>query len=83
MNAQVCKRRLGLLLFTWSWIPWLLLPLLPFVSEMEAKEMAATSVMLIASAEISFALSLLLLGRDFYHAVKMRLAIMRNRMRGG
>lgn len=65
------KRTVGLLLFWLSWLLWLVALALPFWLELDSRAAVAVSAMLIA-AEVSFAVSLLLLGRPFYQAMKAR-----------
>jgi len=70
---QKFKRMLGLFLFWLSWLLWVLLLVAPFVLDAEVATIAMVSTSLLVAAEISFAVSLLLLGRPFYQAIKQRL----------
>jgi len=67
------KRMLGLFLFWLSWLLWVLVLLMPFVLDAEVETIAIVSTSLLVAAEISFAVSLLLLGRPFYQAIKQRM----------
>jgi len=81
MNAQSIsllqkfKRILGLFLFWLSWLLWVLVVVMPFVLDVEVATIAMISTSLLVAAEISFIVSLLLLGRPFYQAIKQRLKI--------
>jgi len=70
---QQFKRFLGLFLFWLSWLLWVLVLLMPFVLDAEVATITIVSTSLLVAAEISFAASLLLLGRPFYQAIKQRL----------
>jgi len=70
---QRFKRLLGLLLFWLSWLLWVLVLVMPFALDAEVATIAMVSTSLLIAAEISFIMSLLLLGRPFYQAVKQRL----------
>lgn len=63
----------GLFLFWLSWLLWISGLVAPFVLLSDVASIAAVSASLLVAAEISFALSLLLLGRPFYQAIKQRL----------
>jgi len=67
------KRVLGLVLFSLSWLLWGLVLLIPFVLEADLESLAVITTALIVTSEICFALSLFLLGKPFYIAMKMRL----------
>jgi len=67
------KRMLGLLLFSLSWLLWGLVFLVPFLVDAELETQAVITTALIVTAEICFALSLLLLGKPFYVSIKVRL----------
>jgi len=67
------KRMLGLFLFWLSWLLWALVLVAPFVMDVDVEAMAMFATAMLVVAEISFIVSLLLLGRDFYQAIKQRL----------
>jgi len=67
------KRMLGLVSFYLSWLLWGLILLFPFVLDVGLERLAVITTSLIVAAEVCFALSLLLLGKAFYHAAKARL----------
>ncbi|MDQ6995955.1 MAG: transporter suffix domain-containing protein [Mariprofundus sp.] len=67
------KRMLGLLLFWLSWLLWALVLAMPFVLNADVTSIAMVSTSLLVAAELSFIVSLLLLGRPFYQAIKQRL----------
>jgi len=69
------KRILGLSLFWLSWLLWALVIVVPFMLDAEVATLAMISTSLLVAAEISFFVSLLLLGRPFYQAIKQRLKI--------
>jgi len=79
MNAQSAsplqkfKRILGLFLFWLSWLLWALVVIVPFTLDAEVATIAMISTSLLVAAEISFIVSLLLLGRPFYQAIKQRI----------
>jgi len=75
------KRILGLLLFWLSWMLWVVMFVVPFVLDAEVATLAMISTSLIVAAEISFFVSLLLLGRPFYQATKQRLKLARHKTR--
>ncbi len=75
------KRRLGLLLFWLSWTLWLLVFVVPFVLDGDLETIAVVTTSLLVAAEICFALSLLLLGRPFYEAIKARVRSLWHQMR--
>ncbi len=75
------KRQLGLLLFWSSWLLWGLMLLIPIIFDLDATTLAVTITSLLVSAEISFAVSLLLLGRTYYNEFKMRLRPLWQRLR--
>ena len=65
------KKTIGYTLFTWSFVGWGLTLVVPFAGLTPA--MLATVVTgLIVTAEVAFALSLLLLGREFWQRIKGR-----------
>lgn len=76
------KRSVGLFLFWASWLLWGLILLVPFVMDADATTVTVTATALLIAAEISFAVSLLLLGCPFYHAVKARVKILWVKLRG-
>ncbi|NWF36232.1 transporter suffix domain-containing protein [Mariprofundus sp. KV] len=76
------KRSIGLFLFWASWLLWGLMLLVPFVMEADASRVAVTATALLVAAEISFAVSLLLLGRPFYQAFKERIKSLWVKLRG-
>ncbi|MBL4775070.1 MAG: transporter suffix domain-containing protein [Mariprofundus sp.] len=63
---------LGLFLFWLSWLLWALLLLVPFVLDAEVETIAVLSTSLLVVAEVSFLISMALLGRPFYLAIKLR-----------
>ncbi len=67
------KRLVGLALFYLSWLLWGLILLVPFMLDMDLDRLAVLTTSLIVAAEVCFALSMLLLGKAFYLAVKARL----------
>jgi len=69
------KRIIGLVLFWGSSLLWILGLSLPWMLDGDAITLAERVAMLLVVAEISFAVSLLLLGRPFYEAVKQRLIL--------
>jgi len=66
------KRSFGLFLFWVSWLLWGVMLLVPLLLDADLTTMTVTATVLLVAAEVSFALSILLLGRPFYHAVKAR-----------
>ncbi|MDQ6969505.1 MAG: transporter suffix domain-containing protein [Mariprofundus sp.] len=66
------KRLLGLVLFYLSWLLWGVILIVPFML-VELDRLAVLTTSLIVAAEICFALSILLLGKAFYLAIKTRL----------
>jgi len=70
---QKFKRILGLSLFWLSWLLWALVVIVPFVLNAEVVTIAIISTSLLVAAETSFIVSLLLLGRPFYQAIKQRI----------
>ncbi|MDQ6981967.1 MAG: transporter suffix domain-containing protein [Mariprofundus sp.] len=66
------KRILGLLLFWLSWLLWVLMFAMPFVLDADVADLVVISTSLVAAAETSFIVSLFLLGRPFYQAIKQR-----------
>ncbi|MDQ6967689.1 MAG: transporter suffix domain-containing protein [Mariprofundaceae bacterium] len=66
------KRRFGLFLFWFSWLLWGLVLFVPFVVDADLETIAMLTTLLIAISEGCFWLSLLLLGKSFYLAVKSR-----------
>jgi len=67
------KRVLGLFLFALSWLLWGLVLLMPLMLDAKLETIAVRTTALIITSELCFALSLLLLGKPFYLAMKMRL----------
>ncbi|ATX82482.1 hypothetical protein Ga0123462_1624 [Mariprofundus ferrinatatus] len=76
------KRGLGLFLFWISWLLWGLMLVAPFLIDAEASTIAVAATTLLVAAELSFAASLLLLGRPFYDAFKAKLRPLWRRVRG-
>jgi len=77
------KRIIGLILFWASSLLWVLGLSLPWVVvDADAISLAEWIAVLLVVSEISFAVSLLLLGRPFYQAVKQRLASIWRKMTG-
>ncbi len=74
------KRILGLSLFWLSWLLWALVIVMPFVLDAEVATIAMISTSLLVAAEISFIVSLLLLGRPFYQSIKQRLKLAWHKM---
>ncbi|MBN4073383.1 transporter suffix domain-containing protein [Mariprofundus ferrooxydans] len=66
------KRMLGLCLFWLSWLLWGLVLLVPLVSDADLETIAVRTTALIVVSEVCFAVSIFLLGRPFYAAIKMR-----------
>jgi hypothetical protein len=63
----------GLCLFWVSWLLWGLMLMAPFVLEADAETITMVVTALLVAAEVSFFVSLLLLGKPFYQAFKARL----------
>jgi len=72
VSAQKIKRILGLFLFWLSWLLWALILIVPFVLDAEVETIAVLTTSLLVVAEASFLISMALLGRSFYHAIKAR-----------
>jgi len=66
------KRGIGLILFWASSLLWLVALSLPWLLNMDAASMAGMIAALLVISEISFAMSLFLLGRPFYQTIKIR-----------
>jgi len=64
------KRTLGLVLFWGSLLLWVFALSLPWLVDADAISLAAWVTVLLIVSEIMFAVSLYLLGRPFYEAVK-------------
>lgn len=79
---QKFKRILGLFLFWLSWLLWALVLIAPFVLDADVESIAIVATSMLVAAEISFIVSLLLLGRPFYQAIKQRLKLIWNRGMG-
>jgi len=76
------KRILGLFLFWLSWLLWALVLVAPFVLDADVETIAMLATAILVAAEISFIVSLLLLGRPFYQAIKQRLKLLWCNMTG-
>jgi len=76
------KRTLGLLLFWSSWLLWGAMLIVPFMLDSDATTITLIVTSLLVAAEVSFAASLLLLGRPFYNAVKAQLKPLWQRVSG-
>jgi len=76
------KRTVGLFLFWASWLLWGLMLLIPFLLDADATTITVTATALLVAAEVSFAVSLLLLGRPFYRAFKDKVKTLWGRIRG-
>lgn len=70
---QNYNRLLGLCLFWVSWLLWGLMLMVPFVLEADAATITMVVTVLLVAAEVSFFVSLLLLGKPFYQALKAKL----------
>jgi len=70
------KRLFGLFLFWMSWILWALILVVPFMLDSDVETIAVVTTALLLAAEISFIVSLLLLGKPFYLAMKKRANIL-------
>jgi hypothetical protein len=70
---QKYKRLLGLCLFWVSWLFWGLMLMVPLVLDADAATLTVVATALLVMAEVSFFASLLLLGKPFYQALKVRL----------
>jgi len=84
MNGKVkrFKRSLGLFLFWGSWLLWAVLLLVPLLPDADAATVTVTVTALLVAAELSFAVSLLLLGKPFHHAFKAKIKVLWFRLRG-
>ena len=78
--SQAFKRISGLFLFWLSWLLWVLVVIAPFVLDAEVTTISMVSGSLLVAAEISFIVSLLLLGRPFYQDLKQRFHIIWHNM---
>ncbi|GAV20787.1 hypothetical protein MMIC_P1761 [Mariprofundus micogutta] len=67
------KRVLGLSLFWASWILWAAMLFVPFVLDTDAATITIVVTTCLVVAEVSFIVSLFLLGKPFYQAFKARL----------
>jgi len=83
VSMHQLKRILGLFLFWLSWLLWALMLIVPFVWDAEVKAIAVLTTALLVVAEVSFLISMWLLGRPFYDAIKARVKGMWRRWRGG
>ncbi len=70
---QKFKRVLGLCLFWLSWLLWAVMLIVPFVFDADAATITMIATTCLVIAEVSFIVSLLLLGKPFYQAFKARL----------
>ena len=70
---QKYKRLLGLCLFWVSCLFWGLMLMVPFVLDADAATITMVVTALLVMAEVSFFASLLLLGKPFYQALKVRM----------
>ncbi|MBE0649154.1 MAG: transporter suffix domain-containing protein [Bacteroidales bacterium] len=67
------KFYLGIVLFTYSWIPYIFVFLIePFLSFSTTVALSLSSALLI-SAEVAFAISVVLLGKEFIKLIKTKL----------
>ena len=67
------KFYLGIVLFTYSWIPYIFVFLIePFLDFSTTEALSLSSVLLI-SAEVAFAISVVLLGKEFINIIKTKL----------
>ena len=84
MSKQVSrlKQRFGLFLFWVSWLLWGVMLVIPFLFDTDATTITLTVTSLLVAAEASFAISLLLLGRPFYYAFKVKVKRVWHRVRG-
>lgn len=71
-DLEQLKRTIGLILFWASWLLWLLMLMIPLLVDRDAESVALIVTSLLIAAEVSFALSLLLLGKPFYQAFKAK-----------
>jgi len=76
------KRSCGLFLFWSSWLLWGMVLIVPFVFDADATTITVTVTSLLVAAELSFAASLLFLGRPFYDAFKAKLKPLWQRISG-
>jgi len=66
------KFYLGIALFTYSWIPYIFVFLImPFLSFTTTEALSISSVILV-TAEVAFAISIALLGKDFINMLKAK-----------
>lgn len=72
-EVKKLKWLLGLFLFWLSWLLWLLVFIVPFVMDGDVETIAVATTSVLVAAEVCFIVSLLLLGKPFYHAMKARL----------
>ncbi len=79
---QKMKRVLGLFLFWLSWILWTLMFVVPFVLDSDVETVAIVTTSVLVAAEVSFIVSLLLLGKPFYLAMKTRVKRLWLKFRG-
>jgi len=79
---QMMKRVLGLFLFWLSWVLWALMFVVPFVIDGDVETIAVTTTSVLVVAEVCFIVSLLLLGKPFYHAMKARVKSLWFQFRG-
>ena len=70
---QKFKSVLGLSLFWASWLLWGAMLIVPFVLDADAVTVTMVATTCLVIAEVSFIVSLLLLGKPFYQAFKARL----------
>ena len=81
-NVKRLKRRVGLFLFWASWLLWGLMLIVPFVLDADATTITVAATSLLVAAEVSFAVSLLLLGRPFYQAFKVKVRLLWGKLTG-
>lgn len=76
------KRLLGLLLFWLSWVLWAVMFVVPFVLDADVEAIAIATTSVLVAAEVSFIVSLLLLGKPFYLTMKARVKVLWFQFRG-
>ncbi len=79
---QKMKRLFGLFLFWLSWALWALVLVVPFVLDADVETIAVVTTTVLVAAEVCFIVSLLLLGKPFYHAMKARVKALWFKFRG-
>jgi len=67
------KFYLGIVLFTYSWLPYIFVfTIMPFLGFSTVEALSLSSGLLI-SAEVAFAISIALLGKEFMHLIKSKI----------